>query len=156
MGLHHDILSDPVSVLELRQAIAVDRETTVRCAADLMRQKGLGSVVVVNDENSPIGKFTERLLLKLLLEKPEGLDDPLGQHMYTESTSVKTSDPIAKLIECMDVEKLRYVIVIDEQGHPVGLAGQKSLMEYIVDHFPRQVKVQETATKLHMDQREGA
>ena len=46
--------------------------------------------------------------------------------------------------------------VLDDEGRPVGLTGQKGVMEYIAEHFPRQGKVQLMESKLHMDHREGA
>lgn len=156
MGLRQDILSDPVSVLELRQLIAVKPGTTVRSAIKLMHQHRLGCVVVVDDNNQPMGKFSERLLIKLLVTDPDALDQDISEHMASTWAIVKQSDPIAKVIECMEADKLRFVVVVDEHGHPVGITGQKGVMEYIAEHFPRQVKVQETEAKLYMDQREGA
>ena len=157
MGLRQDILSDPVSVLELRDLVAVKPDTTVRRAIELMRQHRLGCVVIVDDHNRPLGKFTERLLIKLLVaDGPDALDQRVSEHMASAWTLVERSDPIAKVIQCMEADKLRFVVVVDEHGHPVGITGQKGVMEYVAEHFPRQVKVQETEAKLYMDQREGA
>ncbi len=155
MGLRHNILNDPVSELELRELIAVRPQTKVREALDQMRAKKLGCVVIVDDEGRPLGKFTERLLIKLLLEHPDGLDHPVSEHMASVWASVKKSDPIIKVIDLMRSKKLRFITIIDEDGHAVALTGQKGVMEYIVDHFPRQVKVQRMRTEFFTGQREG-
>jgi hypothetical protein len=44
---------------------------------------------------------------------------------------------------------------VDRDGKPIGLTGQKGVIEFIVEHFPRQVKVQMMRSKLYMDAREG-
>ncbi len=41
-----------------------------RAAVELMRQKKLGCVIVVDGQGRPVGKFTERKLMKLLLASP--------------------------------------------------------------------------------------
>lgn len=155
MGLKHDILNQPVSELELRDLIAVRSTTTVRQALEKLRQKKLGCVVIVDDEGKPLGKFTERLLIKLLLEHPDGLDQHVGDHMASAWDASQQTDPIATVIDKMESKKLRFVVVLDEQGKAVALTGQKGVMEYIVDHFPRQVKVQRMSTEFFTGQREG-
>lgn len=155
MGLKHDILNQSVSELELRDLIAVSSTTTVREALEKMRQKKLGCVVIVDDEGKPLGKFTERLLIKLLLEHPDGLDQHVSDHMASVWDAAQLTDPIATVIDKMESKKLRFVPVLDEQGKAVALTGQKGVMGYIVDHFPRQVNVQRMSTEFFTGQREG-
>ena len=155
MGLRENILSHPVSQLELRPLIVVEPATTVRQAIEQMRQKRVGCVVVVKGDRL-LGKFTERELIGLLLKCAGALEEAVGDHMAAAWHGVSRGDPIASVIECMEAKKLRFVIVLDDEGRPVGLTGQKGVMEYIAEHFPRQVKVQETESKLYMDEREGA
>ena len=156
MGLQSEILSQPVSELDLRQVLLVRPESPVREAVGLMQEAKLGWVVVVDDDDRLLGKFTERLLIRLLLQNAAGLDEPVRNHMASAWGWVQQTDPIAKVIECMERRKLRFVIVLDGDGRPVGLTGQKGVMEYIADYFPRQVKVQETESTLGMQHREGA
>jgi len=155
MGLRQDILNAPVTELEWRQLLEIHGDQPVRAAIQLMREKRLGCVVVIGDDGRPRGKFTERDLIRLLLLSPESVDEPVGRHMSGTWGVVKSTDTIAKIIDLMDDKKLRFVIVVDDDGKPMGLTGQKGVMEYIVDHFPRQVKVQMMESKLFMDQREG-
>ena len=155
MGLRDDILNQPVSELELRELIAVQPTTTVREAVTKMRQKQLGCVVVVDNDGRPLGKFTERLLIKMLLDVGDGLDHPVSEHMASAWGAVEQTAPIAKVVDCMESKKIRFVVVLDSDGRAVALTGQKGVMEYVTDHFPRQVKVQRMATEFFGDQREG-
>ena len=155
MGLQRNILNEPVSELELRELIAVSPETPVREALKKMREKQLGCVVIVDDQGKPQGKFTERLLVKLLLEYPDSLDQPVSKHMAKTWNTVKKTDPIVKVIDSMQSQKLRFIVVLDEQGKAIAITGQKGVMEYIADHFPRQIKVQRMSSDYFTGQREG-
>jgi len=156
MGLREDILKDPVSELEIRELLPVKPKDKIRAAVKLMRAKRLGCVVVVDDNGRPLGKFTEKELLALLLKSPAAMDEAVGDHMTSAWAFVEMTDPIAKVLDAMQSKGLRFVIVLDENGKAVGLTGQKGLMEYLAEHFPRQVKVQMMESKLYMDHREGA
>lgn len=156
MGLKQDVLSQPVSRLPLRPAISMGPQTPVRRAMEAMREARLGCVVVVDDLRRPLGKFTERRLMKALVEQPGCLDHPIERYMFGRDDCVRMSEPILKLVEHMEREKLRYMIVLNDYGQVTALTGQKGVMEFIAEHFPRQVKVQYMQAKLHLDEREGA
>ena len=156
MGLREDMRNEPVAALDLREVITVSRSTRVSEAIALMRQQRLGCVVIVDDENRPLGKFTERLLIDLLLKHPDGLEQPVSGHMAAAWGTVQLDDPIAMVIDMMQAKALRFIVVLDDDGHAVGLTGQKGLMRYVAEHFPRQIKVQRMRSKVGMDQREGA
>ena len=156
MGLRQDILSEPVSRLVLREIIALKPTDTVRHAVATMREKKLGCVVVADADGRPMGKLTERLLIKLLLAGPGKLEEPVSAHMAAVWGTVNLTDPIAKAIRVMQDKSLRFLIVLDGDGKAVGITGQRGLMEYIVERFPRAVKGQTMDSKLYMDQREGA
>lgn len=156
MGMQQNIREDSVGEVELRELIAVKPRTTVREAMTLMRKKKLGCVIVVDDYNRPVGKYTERKLMSLLLDSPSKLDEPIERHMYPSANPVMRREPIAVMIKQMESRGIRFVCVCDDDGKAVALSGQKGLMEYVAEHFPRQIKVQLMEGKLSMDQREGA
>ena len=156
MGLHRNIVNERVSELELRDVLSVPSVTTCREAVEKMRQKELGCVIILDGKGIPLGMFTERMLISLLLHNPRSLNDPVLRHMTGRSWRVRLDDPIAKVIELMESQKVRFLCVVDEQGKAVGVTGQKGVMEFIADHFPRQVKVQRMSSEFFSDQREGA
>ncbi len=156
MGLRQDIFRDTVSDLHIRELITVKRGTTVRKTAALMRRKHLGCAIIVDDQHKPIGKFTERRLMRLLLDPASTLDDPVEKHSYTDASCVTLDTPVAEMARVMQAKQLRFMCVTDASGTAVGLTGQKGLMEYIAEHFPRQIKAQRMKPFLHMDHREGA
>ncbi|MBL4702613.1 MAG: CBS domain-containing protein [Phycisphaeraceae bacterium] len=157
MGLREDILNEPVSDLGMRELLILKADDTVLDAVKLMRKKRLGCVLVVDGQGKPLGEFTEHTLLQLIGGGSQAMSKKLRDVASQEWISVLNTDPIAKVLDAMQDHGRRFVIVVDSQGKAIGLTGQRGMMEYIADHFPRQVKVHMIDdAKLYMDQREGA
>lgn len=157
MGLREDITHETVADMPLRPALTVTPDTTVGQAVRVMRDRELGCVFVVDEQQRPTGKFTERELMKLLCGCVP-LDEPVVRHMVAipEAGCVRMTDTVLKVLENMRETRLRFICVVDEAGRVTGLTGQKGLMEYIAERFPRQIKVQMMTSKLHLNTREGA
>ena len=153
MALRESILSETVRELPLREAITVAPTTTVREAANRMRGKRLGCVVVVGDDDKPQGTFTEEELVKML---GGNLDDTVEEHLSPHWASVPITAPVASVLRAMQSKGLRFVVVTDDDGCVAALTGQKGLMEYVAEYFPQQVMVQRVGVKPYSSQREGA
>lgn len=158
MGLRQSLREDTVGSLPLREVITVLPDSKVRQAIEKMIKKNIGCVVIVDEYDRPVGKFTERIMIRKLVSMGSAiLDEPIKDHMIEIAGCVKINDPVEKVLEYMRNTGLRFVCVTDEAGQKiVALTGQKGSMEYIADHFPRAVKTQLMDSKLFMDEREGA
>lgn len=157
MGLQQDIHQESVSNLNLRPVIRVMATSSVMQAVAKMRDKKLGCVVVVDEYDKPLGRFTERDLVRVLAQSPANIAQPVARFMTPTELCVRVTDPIDRVFSRMENYGRRFICVSNEDGSKmVGLTGQKGLMEYIADHFPRQIKVQEIDAKLYLDEKEGA
>lgn len=157
MGLRQELFEEPISALKFRELIRITPRTTVRESITKMRAASLGCCVVVDDHARPIGMFNEKMLMKLMTLQPQALDDRVETFMTRRMAVMYPDEPIAKLINILQQKKLRWVCVCDRQtDEPIAITGPKGVMEYVVDHFPRQVLVQSMTSKMHVDEREGA
>ncbi len=158
MGLRQFLHDEPISSLPLRDVLRVFPTSTVRQAIAKMKDAGIGCVIVTDEYDRPLGKFTERVIIHKLPKTPGFLDQPVGEHMVSaEPGCVKVDQSIEAVVRYMRDTGLRFVCVTDPQGKKmVGLTGQKGMMEYIAEHFPRAVKSQLMESKLYIDEREGA
>ncbi len=156
MGLQENIRREQVKKLDLREPITLKSGDTVRTAVEKMRARELGIAVVVDDENKPVGAFTESMVVELLAHGPLPMDDPLEKHMANRCPWVRNTDPIADVIEAMELKNIRLLCVVDEQDRVVGVTGQRGIMEYIAEHFPGQVMVQRIGQSPYLSDREGA
>ena len=155
MGLQENIRNEPVRQLNLRQPVVCSPETTLRTAIERMRECRLGCAIIVDQEHKPVGMFTESMLTGLIARGSVAWEDPVSCHMAEQWPWVKESDPIADILAAMQLKNVRFVCVVDEEGKLTALAGQKSLMEYVAEHFPGQVMVQRIGCP-PCSEREGA
>ncbi len=156
MGLYENIRSEPVSRLAIREPVVVGPEVLVRDAVQCMRQQKLGCAIVVDNDRKPIGLFAESKLTRLLSERPTALEDPILMHLDMAWPTVSLTDPISCVLSALEVANIRFLIVVDNAGRLAGLTGQKGLMEYFAEHFPRQVTVQRIGGHPYPLDREGA
>ena len=94
--------------------------------------------------------------MQLIAKGAAYLDDPVSMHTADRFPWVSSTDPVAQVLESMQVKNVRFLCVVDEAGRVTGVTGQKGLMEYIAEHFPNQVMVQRIGREAQMHQREGA
>jgi len=157
MGIHQALSQETVSEMPLRRALTVKPGTPVRLAVAEMKKRRIGAAIVVDAEQKPLGIFTERILVRALAADPKRLDQPIDDHVIDCSQlTVRLDDPVARVIHAMQNSGIRFICVVDEQGKVHSLAGFRGVIEWVVEHFPRAVKVQGLEAKLYLDEREGA
>lgn len=157
MPLEHNLAQEPVSVLRLREAVKVRPTTPARDAVAQMRARRLGCAIVVDDSDRPHGVFTEQSVINLLRSRPRDWgDQPVQGYMDPCWASIRQTEPIGNVIATMQADDLRFVVVVDAEGKAVALTGQRGVMEYIAEHFPRQVMVQRVGGHPYFATAEGA
>ena len=155
MGLFENVKSERVSSLNLRDPVLVKPTDNLRDTVQKMREHNLGCAILIDDDRRPAGMFTENMLTQIVSNHPEAMDDQVDEHAAKPWPQVKLSDPIAAVLEALELKNIRFLSVVDDDGCIAGLTGQKGLMEYVADHFP-QVTVQRVGQSPTMHAREGA
>jgi CBS domain-containing protein len=102
-----------------------------------------------------VGIFTERDLMKLLAAG-KSLDLPLSQVMTAGPRTVALDDDLMTVIQLMDGGGYRRLPVVDSSGSPVGIVDVKSVVHFLVEHFPKAVYNQAPRALLNARDREGA
>jgi len=156
MGLLERFKTETVEKLNLRKPIMIDASATVRRAIEEMRAGRLGCAIVVDSDRKPIGVLTEAMVRHLLAHSPVAIDGPIESVMARNFPWVRATDKIEIVLHAMELKNTRFVVVVDQDGKVCGLTGQKGLMEYIAEYFPRQVMVQRVGTNPYPSNREGA
>ncbi len=107
----HDIL-----LRKGTDVVSCSPATSVREAASLMNERGVGGLLVVDDNKQLLGVFTERDILRRVIVK--GLDPELTPVSDVHTTSVVTCLPETSLDECsaiMTSKRIRHLPVADKQ-----------------------------------------
>lgn len=104
-----------------REVETIAAQAGVRDAADAMRDTGLGSLVVVDAENHPIGILTDRDLLERVIAESRDVGttsvaDVMSRPLHTASPE----DSLDRVVQIMSASGVRRVPVVRE-GALVGM-----------------------------------
>jgi CBS domain-containing protein len=134
------ILQAPIADLPgLREPIAVAPDATLRQAIETMNREHVGCVLV-RVEKRLVGIFTERDVLQQIADSRIDIDSATVESLMTRDPETLTlEDPISYALNRMTIGGFRHVPLVDDQGCPVGIVAMRSICEYLVDLFPREV-----------------
>ena len=91
-----------------------ERSATVREAVNMMAQRRIGAVPVV-DNGKLIGIFTERdVITRVVAPGKDPNTTPLGEVMTESPDTVKSSDSVVHALEMMNARRYRHLPVVDE------------------------------------------
>jgi CBS domain-containing protein len=129
-------------------------EQTIAEAVREMRAHSHGSAMVCRN-GKLVGIFTERDLMRLLAAG-KTLESPLSAVMTSGPRTVTVDDALMTVIKLMDEGGYRRLPVVDSSGSPVGIVDVKSVVHFLVEHFPKAVYNQAPRALLNARDREGA
>ena len=123
------------------QVASISLTTTVIQALQLMAEKNIGSLVVVENDQF-VGILTERdYSRKVILMGRHSSDTPVGEIMSSDFPPIKLSDTVEHCMQLMSSKHIRYLPVL-EQGK---LAGIISINDVVTETILNQ---QETISQL--------
>jgi CBS domain-containing protein len=138
MSLVKDLKAEQVIHLDLRIFTAVKVGTTVRETVEAMRQEN-HHCAIVTDRGNLAGIFTDRDLLKKVVDAPETWDGPIEAVMTPAPITVNSKDPADKALALMDEKHFRNVPVVNDNGQVIGNLTHHAIIKYLADRFPESV-----------------
>ncbi len=138
--LDTQVFKEPIKILELRAGrVAVPLGATIGQAAKVMKDHRIGCVLV-EEGGKVVGIFTERdILTKLVGTGYDPAKVQVDGVMTRDPETLTPDDPIAFAMQLMSVGGFRHVPLVDADRRPVGILSVKDIVDYIVEHFPREV-----------------
>ncbi|MBS1161231.1 MAG: hypothetical protein H6R15_3650 [Proteobacteria bacterium] len=116
------------NILAGRSLVTASQEMTVRAASQLMAEKKVGALLVVEKERIA-GIFTERDALNKVLAA--GLDPDktkLAQVMVRDLQTIRADKPLAYALHLMAEGGFRHVPVVDDNGTPLGMVSARDAL----------------------------
>ena len=105
-----------------REVDVAAADESVWCAAERMHQRSVGTLVVVDEIQRPVGIVTDRdLLVRVLAERREPNETLVGQVMTRPVATTLEDTPIEMALERMAGGGFRRMPVVDHDGKLVGL-----------------------------------
>ena len=119
-----------------RQVDLADPHEAVRVAADRMRQRNVGTLVVLDAEKRPLGIITDRDLVTRVLAEDR---DPLGtlvRDVMTEvPRTIEESASLSTALHLMSIGTFRRIPVVDDEGRLVGLIGLDDVLHLLAEEM---------------------
>jgi CBS domain-containing protein len=113
-------MDQQVKEVMTERPITLDKDASLADAARLMRDQGIGDVIVVEGEDAE-GIVTDRdIVIRGVAEGADPNTTRLGQVISAELVSVAPDDPVERAIELMRERAVRRLPVL-ESGKPVGI-----------------------------------
>lgn len=129
--IERSLMEDPVSVLKPKEPISVQPTATVREAVQAMLASGIGALLVVDENETLQGIFSERdLLIRVAGLQDPRLDLPVRQFMTANPETVTASDTLAFALHKMDVGGYRHLPVLKD-GKPVAVISVRDMLRHI-------------------------
>lgn len=125
-----------IAEVERRPPVQVPRETTVGAVIDELRERGRGSVMVMQGSKL-VGMFTERDVMKRIdMSAPNWDEIPVGELMTPEPRTIRTDQTVEDAINLMVAGGYRHLPTVAPDGALVGIISIRDLLIHIVGYFP--------------------
>ena len=127
-ALAEDLVSDVTCVPYAELA----PNSTVEQAIKRLDTLKVASLVVVDDDGTLQGIFTERDLLERVADRYEQLaDTPITSVMTRDPLVVQAGDPAAASLAAIAVAGYRHVPVLDDQNRLLGIVSPRRVFEFL-------------------------
>jgi CBS-domain-containing membrane protein len=115
---------------------SVSDSVNLRTVAELMQEKAIGCVVVVDGEDHPVGIVTDRdLALRAVAWSHDPKTTTVAKVMTTPVHTVSYEASLEKMFESMRRLGVRRIPVVDDGGRAVGIVALDDLFETLSAQF---------------------
>ncbi|MCW4000049.1 MAG: CBS domain-containing protein [Candidatus Bathyarchaeota archaeon] len=114
-----------------KTVITAKEDMSIQLAVQLLNERHVGSVVVVDDEDKVIGIFTERDAVRLMASK-FSTQEPLSKIMSRHVVTISYQASYDEAKELMLIHDIRHLPVIDETGKLIGLFSLRAFFDEIM------------------------
>ena len=120
----------------VRQVDIAEASESVLEAACRMRERGVGTLVIVDDAGRPVGVLTDRdLALRVVAAGGDSRVTSVGDVMTAHPRTVSESTPIESALSLMRSGSFRRLPVVNEDGKLVGIVSLDDVLALLAEEF---------------------
>lgn len=109
--------------------------TSLNEAASLMQERNCSSIIVL-DNNSPKGIWTEQDALLIDFDDPAQFTRPINEVMSQPVISIHADTLLSSVATQLQKNKLRHFLVVDDDENTLGLLSQSDIVEHqVLEHY---------------------
>ncbi|QSX00002.1 CBS domain-containing protein [Haloterrigena alkaliphila] len=109
----------------------VTSDTLVEETAQLMLDNGIGSAVVVDDDNRLEGILTNTDFVRIVAERKPKDQTPVSEYMTEDVVTVTAQDSIRDAADAMVEHGFHHLPVVDEEEGVIGMVTTTDLAAYL-------------------------
>ncbi len=113
-------------------AVTARRETSIENLAKIMYDKGIGSVIIVDEDGRLEGIVTERDIIYAVAKDKVGKEFPAYTIMTENPITVRPGDSLTSVVKLMKENRIRHIPVVDESGKPLGMISLRDVLDFIM------------------------
>jgi CBS domain-containing protein len=114
-----------------KKIITAKEDLPIQDAVQLLNDRHVGSVVVVDDEEKCVGIFTERDAIRVMANRFSA-EEPLSKIMSSHVVTVSLDASFDEARRLMLSHDIRHLPVIDEAGKLIGLFSFRAFFDEIL------------------------
>lgn len=127
------LASIPVCEVMTKDVKRVKTSEPVLYAIGLMAKHKISSVVIVDENDKPVGIFTEKDAVRVVAEKRSALRMQLKTVMSSPVISINTFTSIKMALTIMALENVNHLPVVENEKL-VGIVTEKDIFRYVLRH----------------------
>ena len=140
--LEHALLSDTVESIPFDDHLKARADMTVAEAIQLMNDNNFACVVLMDEQRTPIGIFSERDVLVRVSDRYEDVKDlPVSDIMTAQPLTAYNTDSLAHVLNVMVSGGFRHVPVVDQDNKLQGMVGVRKVTAFLQQYFPRDYNI---------------
>ena len=122
-----------------RQVATVEPLASLRVAALLMRQGHSGTLVTIDPAGRPIGILTDRDIVVAVIAVPGARAEGIRvcDVMQTAVATAREDDGVLEVVEKMQAQGVRRLVVVDGQGRLAGIVSSDDVLRVLASELGR-------------------
>ncbi len=125
----HEVCQMMLDDISKKQVATLSGEDSIQKAAQKMRDKNVGSIVVMDAQQHPVGIVTDRdIVVQVVAEGVGPSGQTVADIMSQNLLILRTSNSLQEAVRSMDEKCVRRAPVVDEHGALYGLVSLDDLL----------------------------
>jgi CBS domain-containing protein len=120
-------MNSPLASIVKRTPVSVAPDTLIRSVIETMVAGHLGSMIVTDEEEKPIGIFTQSDVLKRVVLPGISLDEPISKVMSADPHTLSIALNAYDAALAMAMHGIRHVLAVDEGGRLKAVISERDL-----------------------------
>jgi len=119
-----------------REVDTASAEESVQAAAQRMGTRHVGTLIVVDEQHTPVGVVTDRdIAIRVVAQGRDPHRTSVGEVMSADVLTIPQEIEVEKALTLMRAKTVRRLPVVDEQGHLVGVVSLDDILTLLAREF---------------------